>query len=82
MYRCRKPFAERTRSIKWRSTFPRMVRQNYGGRQGMVQVAEVQQITTDRIDLRIIAVKMTHRQLVVVDVVDVKTLCKQQWKQQ
>jgi len=47
------PFAERTRSIKWRSTFPRMVRQNYGGRQGMVQVAEVQQITTDRIDLRI-----------------------------
>ena len=43
------PFAERTRSIKWRSTFPRMVVSAYGRR----QVAEVQQITTDRIDLRI-----------------------------
>jgi regulator of protease activity HflC (stomatin/prohibitin superfamily) len=45
------PFAERTRSIKWRSTFPRMVRQGYNG--GLRQISEIQQITTDRIDLRI-----------------------------
>lgn len=45
------PFAERTRSIKWRSTFPRMVNRGYG--RGQYQVAEVSQINTDRIDLRV-----------------------------
>ena len=42
------PFAERTREIKWRSTFPRVVR-TY---QGTQMVTEVVQVMTDRIDLR------------------------------
>lgn len=46
------PFAEQTRSIKWRSTFPRIVPRRYGNGSAY-QVAEVQQITTDRIDLRV-----------------------------
>jgi regulator of protease activity HflC (stomatin/prohibitin superfamily) len=43
------PFAERTRKIKWRSTFPRIVRSAYNSTK---QVSEVRQTTTDRIDLR------------------------------
>lgn len=43
------PVAERTREIKWRSTFPRVVRSGYNTTK---QVSEVKQITTDRIDLR------------------------------
>jgi regulator of protease activity HflC (stomatin/prohibitin superfamily) len=43
------PFAERTRKIKWRSTFPRIVRSGYNSTK---QVSEVRQTTTDRIDLR------------------------------
>lgn len=43
------PVAERTRPIKWRSTFPRIVRSGYNTTK---QISEVKQITTDRIDLR------------------------------
>ena len=44
------PILERTRRIKWRTSYPRIERIGYSGR--IRQVAEVQQIDTDRIDLR------------------------------
>ena len=43
------PFAERTRTIWWRSTFPRIVRSGYNTTK---QVSEVKQIRSDRIDMR------------------------------
>ena len=66
------PFAERTRSIKWRTSFPRMVRRGYGNGVGMQQMTEVKQITTDRIDLRMNVMDFPTQPIITRDNVEIQ----------
>jgi len=63
------PFAERTRKIKWRSTFPRIVRSGYNQNK---QISEVRQITTDRIDLRINVMDFPTQPIITRDNVEIQ----------
>merc|ERR1711871_1444777 len=63
------PFAERTRKIKWRSTFPRIVRSGYNTTK---QVSEVKQVTTDRIDLRMNVMDFPTQPIITRDNVEIQ----------